>query len=159
MYMKNEYSTQSGFKRITYCNFFPELLLRKSVKSERMLCDAVRSKQQCYLVSWLEHVLWVRGKICKFFRPLSVITQVLNLLNGIWRHHLLSNKVGQKSCSLILENNHCKFSVICVRFMCKYLAMCFSLFLTILCRLSFLKTFLDSGRFYTTNRLNLLNVR
>ena len=90
-----------------------------------MLCDAVRSKQQCYLVSWLDHVLCVQDKTCKFFLPLSVITQVINLLNGIWRHHLLFNKVGQNSCSLILENNHCKFSVICVRFMYKYLALCY----------------------------------
>ena len=48
-----------------------------------MLCDAVRSKQQCYLVSWLEHVLCVQDKTCKFFLPLSVITQVINFLNGM----------------------------------------------------------------------------
>jgi len=47
-------------------------------------------------------------------------TQVINVLNGIWRHHLLSNKVGQNSCPLILENNHSMFSIICVRFMYKY---------------------------------------
>ena len=90
-----------------------------------MLCDAVRSKQHCYLVSWLEHVLCVQDNTCKFFLPMSVITQEIHLLNGIWRHHLLSNKVGQNNCSLILENNHCKFSVICVRFMYKYLALCY----------------------------------
>jgi len=90
-----------------------------------MLCDAVRSKQQSYLVSWLEHVICVQDKTCKFFLPLSVITQVINLLNGIWRRHLLSNKVNQNSCSLIIENNHCKFSVICVRFIYKYLAFCY----------------------------------
>jgi len=54
-----------------------------NVNSERMRCSAVRSKQQCYLVSWLEHVLCVQEKSCKFFPPLSVITQVINLLNGI----------------------------------------------------------------------------
>jgi len=102
-----------------------------------MLCGAVRSKQQCYLVSWLEHVLCVQGKTCKIFLPLYVNTQVINLLNGIWRHQLLSNKSGQNSCSLIVENNHCKCSVICVRLMYKY----FFSFL-ILLRLSFLKTFL-----------------
>jgi len=118
MFMKNEYSTQTGF------NLFQNYMLCKSVKSERMRCDAVRSKQQCYLVSWHEHVICVQDKTCKFFLPLSVIIQVINLLNGIWRHHLLFNKVGQNSCSLILENNHCKFSVICVRFMYKYLALC-----------------------------------
>jgi len=59
-------------------------------------------------------------KTCKFFLPLSVITQVINVLNGIWRHHLLSNKVRQNGCPLILDNNHSKFSIICVRFMYKY---------------------------------------
>jgi len=70
---------------------------------------------------------FVQDKTCTFFLPLSVITQVINILNGIWRHHLLSNKVGQNSCSLILENNHCKFSVICVRSMNKYmyLSLCY----------------------------------
>ena len=79
----------------------------------------------CYLVSWLEHVLFVQDKTCKFFLPLSVMTQVINLLNGIWRHHVLFNKVGQNSCPLILDNNHFKFSDICVRFMYKYLSLCF----------------------------------
>ena len=65
-------------------------------------------------------MLRVQDKTCKFFLPLSVITQVINVLNGIWRHHLLSNNVRQKSCPLILDNNHSKFSVICVRFMYKY---------------------------------------
>jgi len=111
----------------------------KRVKSERMLCDAVRSKQQCYLVSWLEHVLCVQNKTCNFVLPLSILTEVINLLNGIWRHHLLSNKVGQNSCSLILKKNHCTFSVICVRFMYKYLALChFPPFLILRC-LSFFK--------------------
>ena len=73
----------------------------------------------------LEHVHCVHDKTCKFFLPLPVITQVINLLNGIWRHHLHSNKVGQNSCPLILENNHSKFLVICVRFMYKYLALCY----------------------------------
>jgi len=51
-----------------------------------------------------------------------VITQVMTLLNGIWRHYLLSNKVGQNSCQL--DNIHFQFSVICVRFMYKYLKPC-----------------------------------
>jgi len=68
-------------------------------------------------------VLCLQYKTCKFVLPLSVIAQVINLLNGIWRHHLLSNKVGQNSCPLILDNNHFKFSAICVRFMYKYLAL------------------------------------
>ena len=97
-----------------------------------MLCDAVRNKQQCYLVSWLEHVLCVQDKTCKFFLP-------------FWRHHLLFNKVGQNSCSLILEKNHCKFSVICVRCMYKYLALCYFPPFLILRRLSFLKTFIVSN--------------
>jgi len=80
-------------------------------------------------------VLCVQDKTCKFFLPLSVIIQVINVLNGIWRQHLLSNKVCQNSCPLILDNNHSKFSVVCVRFMYKY----FSLFL-IRRRLSFLNT-------------------
>jgi len=67
----------------------------------------------------------VHDKICKFFLPLSVITQVINPLNGSWRNHLLSNKVGQNSCPLILDNNHSKFSVTCVRFVYKYLALCY----------------------------------
>jgi len=71
-----------------------------------------------------QYVLCVQDKTCKFFLPLSVSTQVMNLLNGIWRHHLLSNKVGQYSCPLNLDNNHSKCSVICVRFMYKYLKPC-----------------------------------
>ena len=67
----------------------------------------------------------VHDKTCKFFLPLSVITQVINLPKGNWRHHLLSNKVVQNSCPLILDNNQSKFSVICVRFMYKYLALCY----------------------------------
>ena len=59
------------------------------------------------------------------FPALSVITQVISILNGIWRHHLLFNKVSQNSCPLILDNNHSEFSVICVRFMYKYLALCY----------------------------------
>jgi len=82
-------------------------------------------------------VLCVQDKTWMFFLPLSVITHVINVLNGIWRHHLLSNKVGQNSCPLILDNKHSMFSVICVRFMYKYF---FFLFL-IRRRLSFLKTF------------------
>jgi len=54
---------------------------------------------------------------CKFFLPLSVITQEIKVLNGIT---LLSNTVRQNSCPLILDNIHSKFSVICVRFMYKY---------------------------------------
>ena len=65
-------------------------------------------------------MLCVQDKTCKFFLPLSVITPVINVLNGIWRRHLLSNKVRQTSCPLILDNNHSKFSAICVRFMYKY---------------------------------------
>jgi len=104
-----------------------------------MLCNVVRSKQR-YLVSWHKHVLCVQDMTCTFFLPLSVITHVIKLLNWIWRHHLLSNKVGQNSCPLILDNNHCKFSVICVRFMYKYLALCFFFFLFLIRRrLSFLK--------------------
>ena len=91
-------------------------------------------------------MLCVQDKTCKFFLPLSVITQVINLLKMEFEditYNVLSNKVGQNNCSLILKNNHCKFSVICVRFMYKYLALCnfFPIFL-ILRRLSFLKTFL-----------------
>ena len=93
----------------------------------------------CYLVSWL--VLCVQDKTCKFFLPLSVITQVTNLLNGIWRHHVHSNKVGQNSCPLILNNNHSKFSVISVRFMYEYLALCY-FFLFFSTPFVFLKTFL-----------------
>ena len=51
---------------------------------------------------------------------------LINVLNGISRHHLLSNKVRQNSCPLILDNNHSKFSVICVRFM--YTSTFFSFF-------------------------------
>jgi len=65
----------------------------------------------------------IRLTIFSFFLPLSVITQVINLLNRIWRHHLISNKVCQNSCPLILDNNHSKFSVFCVRFMYKYSAL------------------------------------
>jgi len=90
---------------------------------------------KCY---WLEHVLCIQDKACKFFLSLSVITQVIYVLYGIWRHHLLSNKVGQNSSPLILDNNHSKFSVICVRFMHKYFLFPF----LIRRRLSFLKTFL-----------------
>ena len=95
---------------------------------------------------WLEHVLCVQDKTCKFFLPRIVITHVMNLVNGIWRHHLLANKVGQNSCPL--DNIHLNFSVICVRFMYKYLTLCymFSLFL-IWRRLSFLKTFLVFFRY------------
>jgi len=71
-------------------------------------------------------VICVQDKTCTFFLPLSVITQVINVLNGIWRHHLLSNKVRHNSCPLILDNNHSKFSVICVRFM--YTSTFFSFF-------------------------------
>ena len=66
-------------------------------------------------------MLCVQDKICTFFLPLSVITQVMNLLKGIWRHHLLS----KNSCPLILDNNNSKFSAICVRFLYKYLALCY----------------------------------
>jgi len=67
----------------------------------------------------------------------------MNLLNGIWRHHLLSNKVGQNS--RLLENIHFKVSVICVRFMNKYLTLCYIFFFFLIRRrLSFLKTFLVS---------------
>ena len=75
----------------------------------------------CYLVSWLEQVLCVQDMACKFALPVSVIAQVVYLLNWIWRHHLLSNKGSQNSCPLILDNNHSMFSVICVRFMYKYI--------------------------------------
>jgi len=109
-----------------------------------MRCNAVRSKQQCYLANWLEHVLCVQEKTCKFFLPLSVITQEINLLNGIW---WLSNRVGQNSCPLILDNNHCKFSVICVSFMYKYLALSYIFFLFFNpTPFVFLKTFLVSSR-------------
>jgi len=65
----------------------------------------------------------------------------MNLLNGIWRHHLLSNKVGQNSRPL--DNIHFKFSVNCVRFMYKYLTLCYIFFYFLIRRrLSFLKTFL-----------------
>jgi len=70
---------------------------------------------------------FLQDKTCKFFLPRFVITQVMNLLNGIWRHHLLSNNVGQNSCPL--DNIHFKFSVICVRFMYKYLTLCYIFFL------------------------------
>jgi len=87
-----------------------------SVNSERMRCSAVRSKQQCYLVSWLEHVLCVQEKSCKFFLPLSVITQVI-YLNGITYFLTKLAKIS------VLNNNHSKFCVICVKFMYKYLAL------------------------------------
>jgi len=90
----------------------------------------------------VEHVRCVQDKTCNFFLPLSVITQVITFLNGIWRHHLLSNKVGQNSCPLILDNYHSKFSVICLSFMYKYLALCYCFSFFIRRRLSFLKTFL-----------------
>ena len=66
----------------------------------------------------------------------------MNLLNGIWKHHLLSNKVGQNSRPL--DTIHFKFSAICVRFMYKYLTQLVLYFLHFLIRrlLSFLKTFL-----------------
>ena len=48
------------------------------------------------------------------------------LLNGIWRHHLLSNKVGQNS--RLFDNIHFKVSVICVRFLNKYLTLCYIFF-------------------------------
>jgi len=54
----------------------------------------------------------VQDKTCKIFLPRFVIIWVMNLLNGIWRHHLLSNKVGQNSRPL--DNIHFKFSAICV---------------------------------------------
>jgi len=54
----------------------------------------------------------------------------------------LSNKVGQKSCPLIIDNNYFKFSVICVKFMYKYLALYYPPPLLIQRRSSFLKTFL-----------------
>ena len=82
--------------------------------------------------------------VSKFVLPLSVITQVLHLFNGIWRHHLISNKVGQNRCPLILDNNHCKFSVICVRFMYKYLALLFLFLFLNPTPFVFLKTFLVS---------------
>jgi len=81
-------------------------------------------------------------RLASFFLP--VITQVINLNNGVERHHLLLNTVGQNSCPLIFENNHSKFSVICVRFMYKYLALCYFFLFLIRRRLSFLKTFFVS---------------
>jgi len=96
-------------------------------------------------------VLCVQDKTCKFFLPRFVITQVINFLNGNWRHHLLSNKVGQNSCPL--DNIHFKFSVICVRFMYKNLTLCYIFFLFLIWRrLSFLKTFLVYNAF--VNKLN-----
>jgi len=70
-----------------------------------MRCNAVRSKQQLYLVSvhLSMTVLCVQDKTCKFFRPLSAITQVINVLNGIWRHHLLSNKVVFHLCKIFVQ--------------------------------------------------------
>ena len=81
-----------------------------------------------------------KKRLASIFLP--VITQVINLLNGIERHHFLFNTVGQNSCPLIFDNNHSKFSVICVRFMYKYLALCYFFLFLIRRRLSFLKTFL-----------------
>jgi len=76
-------------------------------------------------------------RLAIFFLP--VITQVINFLNGIERHHLLFNTVGQNSCPLIFDNNHSKFSVICVRCMYKYLALCYFFPFLIRRRLSFFK--------------------
>ena len=122
-------------KSLTY---YPKIIRLASLRPDFSLC--------CYLVSGLEHVLCVQDKTCKFFLPLSVITQVINLLNGIWRHHVLSNKVGQNSCPLSLDNNHSKFSVICVRFIYKYWELCYFFIFIIRRRLSFLKTFLGKRK-------------
>jgi len=84
-------------------------------------------------------------RLASLFLP--VITQVINLLNGIKRHHLLFNTVGQNRCPLIFDNNHSKFSVICVRFMYKFLALCLFFPFLIWRRLSFLKTFLVTNIF------------
>jgi len=64
-----------------------------------------------------------QDKTCKLFLSLSVITQVINVLNGIWRHHLLYTKVRQNNCPLILDNNKV------FRHLCKiYVHVLFSLF-------------------------------
>jgi len=99
-------------------------------------------------------VLCVQDKTCKFFLPRIVITQVMNLFNGIWTHHILSNKVGQNSCPL--DNIHFKFSVICVRFMYKYLTLCYIFFLFLSDAVCLLKTFLVICKYrdcfqFTTN--------
>jgi len=74
------------------------------------------------ILSWcplIWHIYIVYKILCVNISSIYiVITQVMNLLNGIWRHHLLSNEIGQKNCPL--DNIHFKFSVICVRFMYKY---------------------------------------
>ena len=64
-------------KSLTYC---PTIIRLASLRPDFSLW--------CYLVSWLEHVLCVQDKTCKFFLPLSVIAQVIKLLNGIWRHYV-----------------------------------------------------------------------
>jgi len=52
--------------------------------------------------------------------------------------------VGQNSCPLIFDNNHSKFSVICERFMYKYLALCYFFLFFNPTPFVFLKTFLVS---------------
>jgi len=91
------------------------------------------------------------------FLPRFVITHVIILFNGIWRHHLLSNKVGRNSFPL--DNIHFKFSVICVRFMYKYLTLCYIFFLFLIWRrLSFFKTFLVTNKAVQNNQHFLFNV-
>jgi len=89
MLMKNEYSTQSGFKRKIYCNYF-----------QNCFCIIVYTRKECVA---MRLVVTTTGK------------------------------------PLILDNNHFKFSVICIRFMYKYLALCYFFPFLIRRRLSFLK--------------------
>jgi len=53
--------------------------------------------------------------------PASVNTQVINLLNGIWRNQLLSNKIQ----NVVVHWSLKIIIVICIKFMYKYLALCY----------------------------------
>ena len=123
----------------TLCTFFVTLYHKKCTTQNIVLLDIIHIEHSRQLRRAISMCFVYKIKTCKFFLPLSVITQVIHFHNGIWKHHLLSNKVGQNSCPLILDNNHSKISVICVWFRYKYFFR-----FSIRRRLSFLKTFLVS---------------